>query len=180
MGSKQGFDLAHEVLGSKVESKVIDVMDLSPETVGEWDVVLFSGVLYHVRDPLGSLQRVASVTRELLIVETHLDWRLRDRAPLMRFLPSGALDDDPTNQWAPNRACVEEMLVAVGFDRVAAYEDFAPDHSGLPFWRRWLANLGSRDGGLSWLDRLWQWRHGRRRMVFHARRDGPSESRAEV
>ena len=40
--------LAREALGSRVEDIDIDVMDLTPERVGTFDVVLFLGVLYHL------------------------------------------------------------------------------------------------------------------------------------
>ena len=68
-GSKAGFELARETFGSKVEDLDIDVMDLSPERVGQFDVVFFLGVFYHLRHPLLALERIASVTRQLLIVE---------------------------------------------------------------------------------------------------------------
>ena len=41
---KAGYDLAKKTLGSKVEEKNIDVLDLSPEEVGEFDVTFFLGV----------------------------------------------------------------------------------------------------------------------------------------
>jgi tRNA (mo5U34)-methyltransferase len=59
---KAGFKLAREVLGSHVEDVDLDVMELSPERVGTFDVVLFLGVLYHLRHPLLALERIASVT----------------------------------------------------------------------------------------------------------------------
>ena len=52
-GTKAGFEMAREALGSRVEDIDIDVMDLSPERIGTFDLVLFLGVLYHLRDPLG-------------------------------------------------------------------------------------------------------------------------------
>lgn len=116
-GTKDGFELARRVLGSKVEDKEIDVMDLSPEKVGVFDVVLFLGVLYHMRHPLLALERVYSVTRKLLILETHVDmvWTKR---PVMVFYPEKELNSDPTNWWGPNPACVEAMLRTVGFREV--------------------------------------------------------------
>jgi tRNA (mo5U34)-methyltransferase len=48
-GSKEGFDFARQRLGSAVRSLDIDVPDLSIEAVGgQFDTVLFLGVLYHV------------------------------------------------------------------------------------------------------------------------------------
>jgi tRNA (mo5U34)-methyltransferase len=117
-GSKAGFELARTALGSSVEDADVDVMDLSPGRVGGlWDVVLFLGVLYHLRDPLLALERVASVTGGLLILETHVE--LGGRRPRMSFYPGRELDDDPTNWWGPNPAAVEAMLREVGFSRVA-------------------------------------------------------------
>src|SRR5690242_16401292 len=52
---KAGFELAHAALKSRVESIDVDVMDLTPERVGTFDVVLFLGVLYHLRNPLLAL-----------------------------------------------------------------------------------------------------------------------------
>ena len=72
-GTNAGFKFAHEVLGSKVEDLEIDPMDISPETVGEFDVVMFLGVLYHLQDPMAGLRIAASVCKELLIIETLMD-----------------------------------------------------------------------------------------------------------
>src|SRR5262249_3595170 len=69
-GNKQGFLLARQILGSKVEDMDIDIMDVCPERVGLFDVVLFSGMLYHMRDPIKALQNAASVCKKHLIVET--------------------------------------------------------------------------------------------------------------
>lgn len=116
-GTKAGFELARTVLGSRVEDVEIDVMDLSPERVGTFDVVLFLGVLYHLRHPLLALERVASVTRELLIAETVIDMVGFGR-PAVAFYPGRELNNDPTNWWGPNVPAVEAMLRSVGFTRV--------------------------------------------------------------
>src|SRR5688572_2733226 len=72
-GTKAGFELARAALGSRVEDLDVDVMDLSPERAGTFDVVFFLGVLYHLPNPLLALERVASVTRDLLVLETVID-----------------------------------------------------------------------------------------------------------
>lgn len=116
-GSKRGFELARRTLGSKVEDVDIDVMDLSPERVGTFDVVFFLGVLYHLRHPLLALERVASVTRKLLILETVVDMVGIDR-PAAAFYPGRELNGDPTNWWAPNVPGLHGMLQDVGFSHV--------------------------------------------------------------
>lgn len=116
-GTKAGFTLAREALGSRVEDQDIDVMDLSPERIGTFDVVLFLGVLYHLRHPLLALERVAAVTRQLLVVETVVDM-VGFRRPAMAFYPDRELNNDPTNWWAPNVPAMTAMLATVGFDDV--------------------------------------------------------------
>jgi len=95
----------------------LDVMELSPERVGTFDVVLFLGVLYHLRHPLLALERVASVTRDLLILETVVDM-VGVRRPAMAFYPARELDHDPTNWWGPNEPAVHGMLQSCGFQAV--------------------------------------------------------------
>ncbi|PZS08640.1 MAG: hypothetical protein DLM64_12100 [Solirubrobacterales bacterium] len=114
--NKEGFELARRALGSAVQDIEIDVMDLTPERIGTFDLVLFLGVLYHLRHPLLALERVASVTRGQLILETHVDltWM---RRPAMAFYPEMELAWDPTNWWGPNPEAITAMLRAVGFER---------------------------------------------------------------
>ena len=114
---KAGFELARAALNSRIEDLEIDVMELSPERIGTFDVVLLLGVLYHLPHPLLALERVASVTRGLLILETVVDLIGISR-PAMAFYPDRELNNDPTNWWGPNAAAVESMLRTVGFPRV--------------------------------------------------------------
>jgi tRNA (mo5U34)-methyltransferase len=114
---KAGFQLARETLGSRVEDIDVDVMDLSPHRVGTFDVVLFLGVLYHLPNPLLALERVASVAKDVLVLETVVDMVGFNR-PAAAFYPGRELNGDPTNWWGPNEAAVHGMLHSVGFPRV--------------------------------------------------------------
>jgi tRNA (mo5U34)-methyltransferase len=116
-GSKAGFELARQALGSKVEDVDIDVMDLSPERIGQFDVVFFLGVLYHLRHPLLALEHIASVTRQRLFVETVVDM-VGIARPAMAFYRDRELNNDPTNWWAPNVPALHAMLRDVGFTDV--------------------------------------------------------------
>jgi tRNA (mo5U34)-methyltransferase len=116
--SKAGFEFARRALESSVEDVFLDVMELSPERVGGmFDVVLFLGVLYHVRHPLLALEKVFSVSGDLLILETHVA-RIGTRRPAMIFYPGAELDWDETNWWGPNESAVVAMLREVGYRRV--------------------------------------------------------------
>jgi tRNA (mo5U34)-methyltransferase len=128
-GTKRGFELARRVLGSKVEDREIEVLDLSPETVGTFDVVFCLGVLYHMRHPLLALQKVSGVTRELLVLETVVDL-LAVRRPAMAIYPGGVLYGDPSNWNGINHPALEAMLREVGFSRMEVVQK--PD----PFYKR--------------------------------------------
>jgi tRNA (mo5U34)-methyltransferase len=115
--SKNGFDFAHGALHSRVRAMAIDVMELHPEKVGQFDLVLCLGVLYHLRHPLLALERVFSVTGKQLILETHVDM-LDCKRPAMAFYPGDELGQDPTNWCGPNPPMVAAMLKDVGFREV--------------------------------------------------------------
>lgn len=162
MPSEQtGFPVARELLGSKVEFQQANVYDLSHEKFGEFDLVLFLGVLYHLRDPMLALDRIWDLCRGRLIVETQiiddglltpegdfvrlvdLDPRLSN-IPLMQFYPGDSLNADPTCVWAPNEAGLRAMLEEVGFSvdgqfrlgqRGLAFATWQDDHERR-YWRR--------------------------------------------
>lgn len=114
---RAGFDLAHKALKSKVKAIECEVLDLSPSELGAFDVVLFLGVLYHMRHPLLALERVAAMTDGLLIVESHaIDDT--NTVPFMCFYPGNELNNDSSNWWGPSIVCIEAMLRAVGFNDV--------------------------------------------------------------
>src|SRR5437870_3298866 len=98
---KSGFDLSKKALRSRVEEKEIDVLELSPETVGTFDVVFFLGVLYHMKHPLLALEHVASVARDFLVLETAVDM-LSHKRPAMAFYVDDEVGRDPTNWCGPN------------------------------------------------------------------------------
>jgi tRNA (mo5U34)-methyltransferase len=118
--AQAGFNLARQILDSHVEDMYIDVLDLTPDRVGRFDVVLFLGVLYHMRHPLLSLERVASVCTDHLILETHIDL-LDVPRPAMAFYPGTELNGDDSNWCGPNPAMVLAMLKTVGFSKAEVF-----------------------------------------------------------
>jgi tRNA (mo5U34)-methyltransferase len=123
---------AAEALGMAIEFRELSVYDVG--LLGEkFDVVLFLGVLYHLRHPLLALDLIHEhVAKDLLVFqsmqrgaarvqkveENYEFWeeRIFDRAtwPKLHFVEQ-RYADDPTNWWIPNRACVEAMLRSAGF-----------------------------------------------------------------
>lgn len=124
---------ACEVLKMDIDFKNLSVYDIA--ALGEkFDVVIFMGVLYHLRHPLLALDLLyENVVKDLLVfqsmqrgsseIETvqndydfwQTDIFLRPGFPQMYFVEH-RYSNDPTNWWIPNRACMEAMLRSSGFE----------------------------------------------------------------
>jgi len=131
---------AAEVKGADIEFRNLDVYDVAK--LGErFDVVLFMGVLYHLRHPLLALdllwehvvrdtlvfQSLMRGSREVMPVEEDYHfWETgifeNPAYPAMYFVER-RYSHDPTNWWIPNRACAEAMLRSAGFEIVQHPED---------------------------------------------------------
>ena len=59
-----------KALGLEVEFRRLNVYDLSRETVGEFDIVLALGLLYHLKHLVRAIENLHDVTRDLLVIET--------------------------------------------------------------------------------------------------------------
>lgn len=113
---RAGFDLAHQVLGSRVEPIVADFMTADLDALGMFDVVLYLGVLYHMQHPLLALQRLARVTREVAVIETHaVVVPGQEHRSICEFYETDELCHDPTNWWGPNLKALAGMCRAAGF-----------------------------------------------------------------
>jgi tRNA (mo5U34)-methyltransferase len=114
---RETFEIARSALGLEIDAREIDAINLSAETVGEFDVVLFLGVFYHRYDAIETLAKAARLAKQLLVVETHLELRDVD-VPAMVFFPGRELANDPTNWWGPNEHCIKALLLGHGFEEV--------------------------------------------------------------
>jgi len=115
-----GFDTAAKIFESKVPYIVENVYNLTPEAYGTFDIVLFLGVIYHLRNPLLALDKIRAVVRPqgTLFVESVI---AADEAiasiniPLWRFYPDNSLNKDATNKWAPNMIGLQSVIEGAGF-----------------------------------------------------------------
>ncbi len=125
--------LASEVTGLPLELRQLSVYEIGK--LGEkFDLVLFMGVLYHLRHPLLALDLLFEhVVGDLLLFQSMLRgsndvlaaepnyhfWRTdifeRPDFPKLHFIER-EYANDWTNWWIPNRACAEAMLRSAGFD----------------------------------------------------------------
>jgi tRNA (mo5U34)-methyltransferase len=112
---KRGFDIAHSILDSDVDSRKIGVEEISPETVGKFDLVMMSGVIYHLKEPLTAIENAASVAEERLVVESAITREFSGK-PVMKFLRGRKLDKNPSNWWQPSLEAVEKMVLSAGVE----------------------------------------------------------------
>ena len=131
--TQTGFAVARNLLGSQVQFELANVYDLQPDRYGTFDLVLFLGVLYHLRNPLLALDRVRSVCKDRMWLESYvIDHSVLDpstgkfrelrefapglvSSPIMQFYPREELNKDFTNWWGPNMACLKGLAEAAGF-----------------------------------------------------------------
>jgi tRNA (mo5U34)-methyltransferase len=124
---------AAESLGMGIEFRQLSVYDVV-QLREKFDVVIFMGVLYHLRHPLLALDLIREhVARDLLLFQSmqrgsselaeladdYDFWQTemfdQPEFPRMYFIEH-KYTGDPTNWWIPNRACVEAMLRSAGFE----------------------------------------------------------------
>jgi SAM-dependent methyltransferase len=104
---RDGFAYARGALASDVQDVAMEISSISPENIGEFDVVLFLDTLHRLCDPLPALERVARVTRERLIVETLTDVPFPNRATVLAMLRE--LDFDHTFAIPTKRVTSERL-----------------------------------------------------------------------
>jgi tRNA (mo5U34)-methyltransferase len=131
---------AAEISGANIEFRKMDVYSVAAlqET---FDLVLFLGVLYHLRHPLLALDLLSEyVVGDTLVFQSLMrgsreipelahdypftETEIFDRPdyPVLHFVEH-RYSQDPTNWWIPNRACAEAMLRSAGFQIVAHPEE---------------------------------------------------------
>jgi tRNA (mo5U34)-methyltransferase len=131
---------AAQVKGQDIEFRQLSVYDLAK--LGEtFDIVLFMGVLYHLRHPLLALDLIHDhVARDMLIfqsmqrgasgeypIQADYDFFEQDHFddptyPKLHFIEH-EYSGDWTNWWAPNAACSAAMLRSAGFRIVEQPEE---------------------------------------------------------
>ncbi len=78
---------ARKLLGSRVEYLTLDVSELSARRLGRFDIVLFFGVLYHLRHPLLGLEKVVELSTDLALIESFtIKPQKRTIAAVMEFM----------------------------------------------------------------------------------------------
>jgi tRNA (mo5U34)-methyltransferase len=128
-----GFGVASKILNSKVKWLTANVYRIHELNLGKFDLILFLGVIYHLRNPYLAIDRIYDALKidGKVIVESHVidggfvnengDWmNLIDVDPRLAKLQiaqfyKGDLGGDYTNAWAPSLNTLEIMFQNSGF-----------------------------------------------------------------
>ena len=129
-----------DVAAAPIEFRQMSAYDVA-DLQEQFDLVLFLGVLYHLRYPLLAIDLLREyVVKDLLVVQSMLrgsgedellqaDYPFSETAiferpsfPRMYFIEK-KYSGDATNWWIPNGACLQAMLRSAGFDVVDHPED---------------------------------------------------------
>lgn len=130
-----GFFKLRDLLGySNVDYCLGSVYDISSQEIGSFDVVLFFGVIYHLRYPLLALDKLYEVCSHGLFVESfvldnhflvganHEPQQLRAvderlvNTPIWEFFQYGELEGDTTNWFGPNLCALRAAVESAGFE----------------------------------------------------------------
>lgn len=132
-----GFEIAKDILGSRVDREWISIYDLSPERLGTFDVVVCGYLLLHLRDPIRALEAVLAVcspdARFMSCEEIDLQLTVvHPRRPVARFDGTS----DLLHWWTANRAGHRRMLESAGFEVLESsglYDNpLGPGHAPVP------------------------------------------------
>jgi tRNA (mo5U34)-methyltransferase len=100
-----GFNRIKTLIGSRADYVVGSVYDLHRHELGRFDIVLFFGVLYHLRYPLLALDQLRGVDCQTVLVESfvidHATWIGDPPAPKPRAKIAPALVEAPIFQFYP-------------------------------------------------------------------------------
>lgn len=136
------FHQMREYLNSRADYRLLDFYELTPETVGQFDIVLFMGVLYHLKHPLLALERVCALTKDLAVVdsfilrEEHRPGENVENRSVMEFYEIDEFGGQTDNWCGPSLPCLMAMCRTAGFARVE-HRATLPNGACLACYRTW-------------------------------------------
>ncbi|MDX1499780.1 MAG: class I SAM-dependent methyltransferase [Woeseiaceae bacterium] len=147
-----GFDVADRYLDQanfikralgleQVEFKKMALADCDESEIGTFDIAFCFGILYHLENPVYEMKKLASVTRDIMLIDANVYQAPFSRKSLWKMnVPRVVDDEDRTTtaawrtekrcQFKPNVRAVVELLDVLGFPHV---EVLKPRVRGLEF-----------------------------------------------
>lgn len=158
-------EFVRDVNGLEIDYRKMSVYDLDPHAIGQFDVTLALGLLYHCKHLVLALEKLFVVTRELLILETAIyppekapasfTYEVGGLQPLLH--PLAYVENEPDakeaiyNWFLPGVEALGALLRNVGFDDVEVFPGTQSDRAILACRKlqpypdsRMLAYLGTK------------------------------------
>jgi tRNA (mo5U34)-methyltransferase len=124
-----GFETIRSILDSKIEAHKMSIYDIDKHFDSDYfDYVLFSGLFYHLRHPLLAIDKIRTIVKDTVFVESYVIDKAyvkngnRHTLPrsllnldIMQFYRFDELSKDVTNWFAPNTRCLNNILNSSGF-----------------------------------------------------------------
>lgn len=143
----------NEISGGTVDYRILDVDELDRATVGDFDYVLFFGVLYHLRHPLLSLEKMCALTRETAFVESFVTDSpdAPSESCSLEFYETDQLGGQIDNWFGPTAKCLVALCRSAGFVRVKLEYIASERRAGVTCHRRWEPEPDRSDIAPAWL-----------------------------
>ncbi len=116
--------LAHKALGSKAKVVYGSVYEV-PKQIGPVDIVTFTSILLHLRDPFGALQSALPLSTDKVIIAERLPrytWMTssfaRATRPILQFTPNHKKHKTWGTWWRFTPDALLEMIAILGFENV--------------------------------------------------------------
>src|SRR5262249_14466221 len=140
------FLVARDLLESVVEYQIADIQRIRPEDFGRFDIVLFFGVLYHLKHPLLALETVCDLTTDMAFVESFVTDDGNDLAapPVMEFYETTELRGQFDNWVGPNTSCLMSWCRTAGFARVQ-FQSVLDQRAHVSCFRKWDRGPGTEE-----------------------------------
>jgi tRNA (mo5U34)-methyltransferase len=139
----QKLPLARDLLNSKIEYVIADISRVSSKDLGHFDIVLFMGVLYHLKHPLLALENVCEMTDDLACLESYVIDNGEDLSapPVLEFYEGRELRGQFDNWCGPNTSCLLAMARAAGFASLKL-ESVMDHRAHVTCLRKWRSEPG--------------------------------------
>jgi tRNA (mo5U34)-methyltransferase len=133
---------AKSLLGSRIDYHIGDICRLTAKDLGTFDIVLFLGVLYHLKHPLLALENVCGMCRDMACIESFVTDGDPAAIPSMEFYETTELRGQLDNWCGPNIPCLLAFTRTAGFARVQ-FESVLAERAHVTAYRKWSQPEGN-------------------------------------
>src|SRR3954452_20792077 len=134
--ARQAFEIARSALGLDVERVNMNLFDVSPEGLGQFDFVFMGNILLHLADPGRALRAARSVTTGTFLSFEIVALALTLLHPRSSYAQR-APQDGAQERWTANVAGHKRLLAASGFEvvdyRFPLFQQLGPHFQNEPF-----------------------------------------------